>query len=61
MDINKVNQLFEKICKCPLFVTIAFPAAANNLEIEERSVKNLAQKVQLKLLEPQDLVQNHAN
>ena len=32
---------------------------ANNLEIEERSIKNLAQKLQLKLIDPQTLAINH--
>ena len=32
-----------------------------NLEIEERSVKNIAQKVQLNLVTPRDLAANHAH
>ena len=32
---------------------------ANNLEIEERSIKNLAQKLQLKLIDAQTLSLNH--
>jgi hypothetical protein len=33
--------------------------SSNNLEIEERSIKNIAQKVQLSLLTPTELAVNH--
>ena len=48
IDAGKINQLFEKI------------SSADNLEIEERSVKNLAQKLKLKLMEPIYLSVYHA-
>jgi hypothetical protein len=41
-------------------LTSLFIDRSNNLEIEERAVKNLHQKVTLKLLEGQALAQNHA-
>ena len=47
-DTGKVDQLFEKISNNASSV---FLDSANNLEIEERSIKNIAQKVQLKLFD----------
>lgn len=58
-DSGKINQLFDKIsniiCLPNLLLTVD---SANNIEIEERSIKNIAQKVQLNLLSPQDLAVN---
>ncbi|CDW71951.1 UNKNOWN [Stylonychia lemnae] len=48
-DPSKIIVLFEKIDK------------SNNLEIEERSLKNLAQKIQNKLLDVSYICENHAN
>ena len=68
-DASKINQLFDKIGKSN-FRSISLPQglnlhffacleSSNNLEIEERSIKNLAQKLQLKLIEPICLAVNH--
>ena len=51
-DTGKINQLFDKIGKWLNFSStnsnlsiLLFVERANNLEIEERSIKNLAQKL----------------
>ena len=51
-DTGKINQLFDKIGKWLNFYSsnsdhsiLLFVERANNLEIEERSIKNLAQKL----------------
>ena len=46
-DPVKLNQIFDKIL------------SMTNLEIEERNLKSLAQKIQLKLVDVNYLVQNH--
>lgn len=48
LDPVKINQIFDKIFQ------------SNNLEIEERNIKNLAQKVGLKLIDCGYLVSNHS-
>lgn len=57
-DYGKINQLFEKISKFSV-LTESLADSSNNLEIEERSIKNIAQKVQLSLLTPAELAVNH--
>jgi hypothetical protein len=47
LDPVRINQIFDKIL------------TANNLEIEERSLKSLAQKVNLKLIDCGYLIANH--
>ena len=48
-DPVKLNQIFDKILNM------------TNLEIEERNLKSLAQKIALKLVDVNYLVQNHGS
>ncbi len=55
-DPIKVNVLFEKIGKIQ-FINL-FLERSNNIEIEERSLKNLCQKLQHKLVDGAYLAQH---
>jgi len=61
-EVGKLNVLFDKICKFTLvyLCLLTVPENSQNIEIEERSLKNIAQKVQLKLVAATDLAANHS-